>query len=261
MPARTILTLFNLFKRPTLVTFTYLFFRMKRIQFALLAILLAAVFPFSAVFAQQEFLVKGVVMESGTMNRIALAEISNKRNNFVVGSNDMGIFEIKAAVGDTLVIVKRDFSDREVRVVGSTDLVIKLTRTTLNTVNIYGQSKKQELDQIKRDYRDKGSFYAGKPPLLSYIFTPLTAIYELFGKTPKNARRFNKYYSTELQQSEIDQFFNETSIQKETDLRGKDLENFMLNYRPEYEQVKKWTTYDAIKYIRDNYAKFKAAKK
>lgn len=198
-------------------------------------------------------------MESGTINRIALAEITNKRNHFVVGSNDMGMFEIKSAIGDTLVIVKRDYSDREIRIVGSADVVVKLNRTTLNTVNIYGQSKKQEMNDIKQDFRNKGSFYAGKPPLLSYIFTPLTAIYELFGKTPKNARRFNRYYNTELQQSEVDQFFNETIIQKETDLRGKDLEQFMLNYRPEYEQASKWTEYDAIKYIRDNYAKFKAA--
>ncbi|MDB5021947.1 MAG: hypothetical protein JWQ28_3074 [Pedobacter sp.] len=232
---------------------------MRQIPFVLLALLLTAFFPLSQALAQQDFLVKGVVMESGTMNRIALAEITNKRNNFVVGSNDMGIFEIKASVGDTLVIVKRDFSDRQVRVVGPMDVVVKLNRTTLNTVNIYGQSKKQEMNQIKQDFRDKGSFYAGKPPLLSYVFTPLTAIYELFGKTPKNARRFNKYYNTELQQSEIDDFFNETLIQKETDLRGKDLEQFMLNYRPDYEQAKKWTEYDAIKYIRDNYAKYKAS--
>jgi hypothetical protein len=231
---------------------------MRLIPFALLALLLAALFPFSSALAQQEFLAKGVVMESGTMNRVALAEITNKRNKFVVGSNDLGIFEIKAAIGDTLVIVKRDFSDREIRVVGTADVVVKLNRTTLNTVNIYGQSKKQEMDDIKQDFRDKGSFYAGKPPLLSYIFTPLTAIYELFGKTAKNARRFNKYYNTELQQGVVDEFFNETLIQKETDLRGKDLETFMLNYRPEYEQAKKWTQYDAIKYIRDNYAKYKA---
>jgi hypothetical protein len=234
---------------------------MRLTYFRFITVVFVAFFGCTTAKAQQEFLMKGVVMESGTINRIALAEVTNKRNNFVVGSNDLGIFEIRALVGDTLVIVKRDFSDREVRVISTADLVVKLNRRTLQTVNIYGESKKQEMNQIKQDFRDKGSFYAGKPPLLSYIFTPLTAIYELFGKTPKNARRFNKYYNTEVQQSEIDDFFNETLIQKQTDLRGKDLENFMLNYRPDYEIAKKWTEYDAIKYIRDNYQKFKAAKK
>ncbi|WP_243732351.1 hypothetical protein [Pedobacter duraquae] len=210
--------------------------------------------PFYAV--AQETMVKGAVMESGTRNRIALAEITNKRNGFVVGSNDLGLFEIKAAIGDTLVFVKRDFSDRQIVVVQTNSIVVQLTRTTLDQVDIIGQNKRQEMNAVKKDFRDKGSFYAGKPPVLSYIFTPLTALYELFGKTPKNARRFNKYYGTELQQGEIDGFFNETKIQKETDLRGADLEDYMLNYRPEYQQVQKWTDYDAIKYIRETSKKF-----
>ena len=221
-------------------------------------LLLIAVFtlllPFYA--AAQETMVKGAVMESGTRNRIALAEITNKRNRFVVGSNDLGLFEIKAAIGDTLVFVKRDFSDRQIVVVQTNSIIVQLTRTTLDQVDILGQNKRQEMNAVKKDFRDKGSFYAGKPPVLSYIFTPLTALYELFGKTPKNARRFNKYYGTELQQGEIDGFFNETKIQKETDLRGADLENYMLNYRPEYQQVQKWTDYDAIKYIRESYKKY-----
>lgn len=206
--------------------------------------------------AQQEFQLKGVVMENGSNNRIALSEITNKRNRFVVGSNDLGIFQIKAAIGDTLVVVKRDFGDREIVVVSQQDVVVRMNRTTLSTVNIYGQTRKQELNDVKREYRNQGSFYGGKPPALSFLASPLTAIYELFGKTPKRARRFNRYYNNEMQQSQIDGFFNEELIKKNTPLTGKDLENFMLNYRPDYEKAKNWTTYDAIKHIRDAYAQY-----
>jgi len=221
-------------------------------------LLLSACFVLALPFCghAQEAMIKGAVLESGTRNRIALAEITNKRNHFVVGSNDLGLFEIKAAIGDTLVFAKRDFSNREVVVVTTGSITVQLTRTTLDQVDILGTNKKQEMNEVRRDFRNKGSFYAGKPPLLSYVFTPLTALYELFGKTPKNARRFNKYYGTELQQGEIDVFFNETKIQKETDLTGADLENFMLNYRPAYQQAQKWTDYDAIKYIRESYKKY-----
>jgi hypothetical protein len=212
--------------------------------------------PLSQALAQQEFQLKGVVMENGSNNRIALSEITNKRNKFVVGSNDLGIFQIRAAIGDTLLVVKRDFGDREIVVVSQQDVLVRLNRTTLNTVNIYGQTRKEEMNEIKQEFRNKGSFYAGKPPLLSYVFTPLTALYELFGKTPKNAKRFNRYYNNEMQQSQIDGFFNEELIKKNTPLEGKDLENFMLNYRPDYEKAKNWTTYDAIKHIRDSYAQF-----
>lgn len=232
----------------------YIIMKYTRLYLPFISALL--LFPAAEVLAQQEFQLKGVIMENSSNNRIALGEITNKRNRFVVGSNDLGIFQIKAAIGDTLLIVKRDFGDKEIVVVSQQDVVVRMNRTTLNTVNIYGQTKKEEMNEVKQEFRNKGSFYAGKPPLLSYIFTPMTALYELFGKTPKNAKRFNRYYNNELQQTEIDAFFNEELIKKNTPLEGKDLENFMLNYRPDYEKAKNWTTYDAIKHIRDSYTKY-----
>jgi len=223
-----------------------------------ISLLAASILISATAFAQADFQLNGVVMESGSSTRIALAEISNKRSGFTVGSNDLGLFRIKAQIGDTLVIIKRNYADRQLVVLSGKDLVayMSLSGTTLDQVNITGQSKKAELNAIRKDFRDKGSFYAGKPPLLSYIFTPLTALYELFGSTPKKARRFGKYYKTEMQQTEIDGFFNESLIQKHTELSGKELENFMLNYRPDYEKSKNWTEYDAIKYIRDTYKQY-----
>jgi len=211
----------------------------------------------TVVFAQDDFQLNGVIMVKGSTTRVALAEITNKRTKYTVGSNDLGIFQIRALVGDTLLVIKRSFSDVEQVVLSDRDMIIYVDMgNTLNQVNIRGQSKKQELDQLKQDYRDKGSFYEGKPPLLSYIFAPLTALYELFGSTPKKARRFNKFYHNELQQTTIDGFFNESLIQANTQLEGKELENFMLNYRPEYSKSKNWTEYDAVKYIRDSYKQY-----
>lgn len=225
-----------------------------------LYILVLSIFFFSTIstaFSQQDFLLKGVVMEKGTSVRLESAQIVNKKNGFTVSSTGLGLFEIRASIGDSLLIMKVGYSDVETAVVSDKNLVVYMTTgRTLDQVNIYGQSKKQELNDVKRDFRNKGSFYQGKPPLLSYIFTPLTAIYELFGRTPKNARRFGKYYTNELQQTQIDGFFNEYVIQNNTDLKGKDLEKFMLDYRPDYEKSKNWAEYDAIKYIKDSYKKY-----
>lgn len=231
---------------------------MKLFQLFILAIIITVLLPISKVFAQEEFKLTGAIMERGTNIRIALAEITNKRNKYVVGSNDLGLYTIKASVGDTLVIYKRNFSQLIIVVTSPKDMVSYLTRdaNTLNEVTVYGQTKRQELEAVKRDFRNKGSFYGGKPPLLSFIFTPITAIYELFGKTPKNARRFNNMYVTELQQTHIDQFFNKTTINSNTGLTGKELENFMVNYRPDYERSKNWTEYDGIKWINDSYKKY-----
>ena len=226
----------------------------KRLYIVLFLLITATVVP---ALAQETGVIKGVIIEKGSQSRVAAAEIYNKKNKVTVRSNDFGLFQISAYPGDTLVVYKQNYADGQLVIPSVKDVVIYIDRgTTLAEVNIYGQTKKQEMNDIKRDFRDKGSFYAGKPPLLSYVFTPLTAIYELFGRTPKNARRFNKYYNSEIQQSEIDGYFNESLIKKHTDLSGKALEDFMLNYRPDYEKAKNWSEYDALKYIRESYKKY-----
>lgn len=229
---------------------------MKRfiIFFMMLCSLILA--PCSLIFAQ-DFKLNGVVLEKESKQRIALVEITNKRNKYSVGSNDMGLFTVGVNIGDTLLIIKRGFNDQQVVVKSASDLIIYLNRgITLNTVVINGETKKQTLDAIRRDFKNKGSFYAGKPPFLSFLFTPLTAIYELVGKTPKNARRFSRYYATEMQQSHVDAFFNKSIISSNTGLRGKELDNFMINYRPEFEQSKNWNTYDGLKWIKESYKKY-----
>lgn len=228
-------------------------------KFTHLYILLCLAFSLNGLPAAlaQEVVVRGVVFERGTSNRIAGAEVANKRSGFKVISDDFGTFQLKAISGDTLLIIKRDFSDAEAVVQGGKDILVYLDRgRMLRQVDISGQTKKQELQELKRDYKNKGSFYQGKPPFLAFLFKPLTAVYELIGRTPRNARRFGRYYETEMQQSLIDKFFNDYSVQKHTDLKGQELENFMLNYRPEYEKAKNWAEYDAVKYIRDSYKKY-----
>ncbi|WP_316770511.1 hypothetical protein [Pedobacter frigiditerrae] len=231
---------------------------MKPFRLFFLGILFLVSFPFINAFAQQEFMQSGVVFENGSKIRIALAEVTNLRNGYSVGTNDMGLFSIKSAIGDTLVVIKRGFNDIRVVVSSTKDIILQLNRggTMLSEVVINGQGKKQTLDAIKRDFKNKGSFYGGKPPILSYVLSPLTAIYELFGRTPKNARRFNKMYVSELQDSHVDQLFNKTTINKETGLTGKELEDFMVNYRPDYEKAKNWTYYDSTKWIKDSFKNY-----
>jgi hypothetical protein len=39
----------------------------------------------------------------------------------------------------------------------------------LGEVRVVGQTKKQELNDIMGDYRKKGTFYNGNPPVLSFV--------------------------------------------------------------------------------------------
>lgn len=205
----------------------------------------------------QKSIVKGVVIEKGSNIRIALANVTNLRTKIGVGSNDLGFFQILADIGDTILLAKRDHEDVRILVKDNKDILIYMLRASnqLKDVNIFGDTKKHDLEEVAGQFKDKGSYYAGKPPLslLSpFGGSPLTFLYELFGKTPRNARRFARYADNELKESKIDKYFNQTIIKNNSDLTGADLETYMLNCRPDYDKVKNWASYDYIKYIRES---------
>lgn len=229
--------------------------------FSLLIILfICLIFDTNPIYAQ-DFPAKGVIIEKGTNIRIALGVVTNKRTKKAVGSNDLGMYQINAKVGDTLSIEKRNFIDQEVIVRENTDVITYLIRasTTLEEVTIKGKTKKEDLDEIRREFKRQGSFYEGKPPLIllnPFGGSPLTFFYELFGKTPAKARRFKKYYDNEIKSMQIDLFFNKTLINKYTNLKGKSLDKFMLDYYPKSEMVKNWNNYDAVNYIKVSAKKY-----
>ncbi|WP_316735214.1 hypothetical protein [Pedobacter aquatilis] len=223
-----------------------------------LLFLLALALTISSSLKAQDFIVKGVVFEKGANVRIALANITNVRTKIGVTSNDLGMFQIKAAVGDTLQIAKTYMNDQRIIIHGQQDILIYMVRgsTVLNDVTIYGNSKKQDLADIQREFQNKGVYNGGKSSILSSVFHPLNAIYNLFGKDPKNARRFGRYADNEIKQSQIDVYFNPSIIKNNSDLRGDTLERYMIDYRPEFQKVQYWNSYDYIKYIKETSKKF-----
>ncbi|RZL32286.1 MAG: hypothetical protein EOO96_14410 [Pedobacter sp.] len=206
----------------------------------------------------QEFILKGVVFEKGANARVALANIQNQRTKIGVTSNDLGMFQIKAAVGDTLLIAKTYLNDQRIIVHGTQDILIYLVRssTMLNEVTIIGNTKKQDLADIKREFQNKGVYNGGKSSFLSAVFNPLNGLYNLVGKDPKNARRFSRYADNEIKQSQIDVYFNPSIIKNNTTLRGDTLENYMINYRPDFQKAQHWNSYDYIKYIKESSKKY-----
>ncbi|KIA91257.1 hypothetical protein OC25_22595 [Pedobacter kyungheensis] len=228
---------------------------MKNFKFIILLILLTTI---GLLAKAQDFIVKGVVIEKGSNIRIALSEITNLRTGIGVGSNDIGMFQLKAKIGDTLLVIKRNLIDQRVVVKSQEDIIVYLVRasTTLDDVTVYGNTKQQDLAEIKREYRNKGVYNGGKTTLLSAIFSPLNALYNLFGSDPKNARRFGRYADNEIKQSQIDVYFNQSIIKNNTELRGDTLEKYMLNCRPEFDKAQYWNSYDYIKYIKESSKKF-----
>ncbi|WP_316755817.1 hypothetical protein [Pedobacter aquatilis] len=222
---------------------------------------LLLLFPLTCLYYSakaQDFIVKGVVFEKGANVRIAIANITNVRNGIGVTSNDLGMFQIRASVGDTLLIDKANMNDQRIVITGHQDILIYLVRSTtmLNEVTVIGNTKKADLAEIKKEFQNKGVYNGGKSSFLSAIFNPLNGLYNLVGRDPKNARRFGRYAENEIKQSQIDVYFNPTIIKNNTELRGDTLEKYMVDYRPEFQKAQYWNSYDYIKYIKESSKKF-----
>lgn len=214
-----------------------------------------------SVFAQQGFMLKGVVFLRQSDFRISSALILNLKNKQTVGTDYTGAFAVKANLGDTLKIFKKDYADNYYVVESQKDAVIQLSQNIqLNEVRIVGQSKKQELDEAMGQYRGQGSFYNGKPPLLAAIASPITGLYELFGKTPGQARRFQAFTKAETEQINIDKRFNKEVVKQNTDLTDAQIDVFMDTFRPSYDQLMRWNDYDLINYVKTSAKQLKDGK-
>src|SRR5690554_114344 len=195
--------------------------------------------------------IRGVVLNYANEARVGGAEIANLRTGQRVESNGLGIFNIAANTGDTLRVAMVGFNEQQVQVRTEDDLIIRLKGITeLRAVNVYGITKQQEHQEILEDYRSQGSYYDGKPSALAYIFTPISALHERFGKTGKRIRRFKDYMSFEQGELLVERKFNISLVSSLTGLKDTALVNFMQIYRPSAQEVSDWNEYDATSYIK-----------
>ncbi|MEO6632220.1 MAG: hypothetical protein ABIN13_10875, partial [Mucilaginibacter sp.] len=129
--------------------------------------------------AQEAFVLKGVISRNISVERLAQVLITNLRTKNIMMSDELGWFSISAAIGDTLLFNKTNYTDLKIVVKEKEDIPVYMQPViVLDQVTINGQSKKQELSDIMKDYRRQGIYYNGKPPVLSFLTSPLTGLYE-----------------------------------------------------------------------------------
>ncbi|MBK0378043.1 hypothetical protein [Mucilaginibacter segetis] len=222
-------------------------------KYFIIYIISACLLLTSNVNAQSQGLVNGVVYRKISNDRLAQVIVTNLKTHIVTISDEHGIFAIKGGAGDTLLFSKTDYtSDRQI--VGGYNMIVYLQpEIKLSEVVIKGQTKKQELKNILGDYRKQGTFYNGKPPVLSFLTNPLTGVYELFGKTPGRARRFVAFAKRELEATEVDRRYTKELVMRVTAAPDSTAQKFMEYYRPSYEDLKTWADYDLIKHIKSNF--------
>lgn len=203
-------------------------------------------------------MLKGVVFKEGTTQRMAKVLVADLTSGGISTTDDLGTFQLKCSIGDTLLFRQKDYADKKVAVVSENTLMVYMqTNINLSQVNIKGLSKKQELQQVMGEYNSQGIYAGGKPSVASAILSPLNGLYDLLGSGPKQARRFQRYANNELESAAVDRRFTRPLVTRITGLKDDSLQLFVQNYRPSYEDIKAWNDYDLINYIKRSYQDFK----
>lgn len=216
----------------------------------------------AGAFAQQAFKMNGVIFRKGSSERVSQATITDLNTKTIMMSDDLGMFSINTVIGDTLLINKKEYAPFKVTVDSKADLMIGLQPLlALKEVTITGQTKKQELNDVMKQYNSKGIYYNGKSlPVFAFLNSPLTGFYNLFGKTPRQERAFAAYAQQELQNTEIDKRYTRELVKSVTKLSDDEVTKFMQLYTPSYQDVKEWNDYQLIQYIKKNLSFYKRTK-
>jgi hypothetical protein len=232
-----------------------------RLHFKLFAFVSVLCCMCSGVFAQA-ITVKGVIFKKSTNDRISQALVNDLNNKVIMMSDELGMFSISASVGDTLVISKSNYTPLRITVLNKDDLALYLQPVIeLNQVTIKGETKKQELTDVMKQYKSQGVFNDGKSlPFWEFVNSPITGFYNLFGKSPGQARRFAEYSKTELENTEVDRRYTKDLVKSITKLPDDEVVKFMQLYTPSYQDIKEWNDYKLITYIKKNLAYYQKTK-
>lgn len=208
-------------------------------------------------YAQTIQKVTGVVLEKGVSNRLVDVNVTNLRTKNQVISNNFGVFVVEASVGDSLSFSKIGYGTVKTTLYSLQDFVVEMqSGIQLETVNVERLSKEAELRSYMKDYARKGVYNSGNNNFRSYVSSPATALYNLFGREAKNAKRFSQLMDRELEATKIDRVFNKEIVIKHTGLEGDQLQSFMDIYRPSIGMVESWGQYDVLNYIKSNFADY-----
>lgn len=210
-----------------------------------------------SVSGQETFTIKGVISKKLSTERIGQVVVANLQSHVIMMSDEIGWFTIKAAIGDTLLFNKLDYTDQKIVVASRADIPVYMQPVVhLAEVKIAGESKKQELNDVMNDYRKKGIYYDGKPPISAFSpfgGSPLTGLYELFGKEPKRMRHFAEFTKNENEYAEVKKRYTLSLVKRVTKASDSTARKFMEYYTPSYEDIKAWNDYELIKHIRKSF--------
>lgn len=212
------------------------------LRFYSIVFLLAASTP-----AIAQSLLKGAVFEDGTNNRMPNVFIRDNSNKQLTITDKKGNFSIRTETGHVIIFEAPGFVSDTLYVANLAPQKIILSAKTIALREVSISATKTTFDP----HLEYPEVYT-KSKL--YVLSPSS----WFGKEAVDARRLKIYFKTEAEQRHIDAVFNLAYVGGIIPLKGKDLEDFVTLYRPNYAFVMNNDGPSLTAYVNDCYKKYKA---
>ncbi len=196
--------------------------------------------------------VSGVVRDRGLKTTLSGVNVLNKTRGIQSQTGDEGQFNIAAGENEILIFYKAGYLPDTLLLVNTRPLIRNMIPDSkiLNTVIIKGDNFSPEV-QYAEVYKRAKVLTATKESPLTFYPT------KYFSKEGRFARRFKKKLEREKSERKIDQRFNDGLVKSITPLRDRELDCFMVMYRPTLKTLNKLDKDDLFLYIMNSYKAFK----
>jgi len=202
----------------------------------------------TAVAANAQDRLKGSIVEAGSNTKLSNVFIHNTTNKQIALADKDGKFDIRASVGHVIIFDSPGYKSDTLYLADMRQVRVELIALgiNLNTVNITA-SRRSDFDPQK-EYPE---IYTKSKV---YVMSPST----WFSKEGKDARRLKKYFAMDAQERHVDDVYTAAYVGSIVPLKGQDLANFMVLYRPTYAFLRSNTGPSLVAYINDSYKKYNA---
>lgn len=205
---------------------------------------------FSQFLKAQE--IKGSVADRATSQLLARVQITNLTTKQKVETSSKGVFTINASPGQVLTFYQPGYLIDTLLLIDSKPLkrYLYLNTNMLKNVTIKGDAFNPEVMYADVYRKAKYLKFEQNTPLTFYPS-------KYFSKEGKDARRAKRYLENEKIERQIDARFNEKLVSAVTALKGDELDNFMVLYRPTLKKLSKLDKDDLMMYVMNAYKEYK----
>jgi hypothetical protein len=189
---------------------------------------------------------KGSVVELNSANRLTNVFVRDVNNKQAVLTNTKGEFEIRTAIGHTLIFSSPGYTADTLYLVNLNSRKIELRSQSiaLREVTISSSRKFDPHTEYPEVYQ-RSKVYALSPSTW-------------FSRSGKQARRLKHYFESEVQERHVDSVFSRLYVSSLVPLRGQELDDFITLYRPTYAFLRSNTGPSLAVYVNDSYKKWQA---